>query len=109
MPETQKPTVGRIVHFVLNAEQAEQVNRRRVAKPHEPGWPAGAQAHVGNEAREGDEMPLVIVRVWPDEGGPGIDGVNGQVLLDGTDQLWVTSALPSSGPVPGCWRWPERV
>lgn len=109
MPEAQKPTIGRIVHYVLTAEQAEQINQRRCAMTHDPSWPSGAQAHVGNHASAGDELPLVITCVWPDEGGEGVDGVNGQVLLDGNDQLWITSALPSSGPVPGCWHWPERV
>jgi len=98
MAENQKPTVGRIVHYVLTDQQAEQINRSRDA--------IGGR---GNYAQAGDELPLVVVRVWPDEGGPGVDGVNGQVLLDGPDTLWVTSALPSSGPVPGCWHWPERA
>lgn len=108
-------SVGRTVHFSLTAEQAAQVNRRRTdgmsirdrmqADP--PTWPAGAQAHIGNTASEGDIVPLVVVRVWPNEFGEGKPGVNGQAFLDGNDALWVTSA--AEGPGPGQWQWPPRV
>lgn len=70
-------------------------------------WPVGAQAHIGNTAREGDIVPLIIVVVWPDEFGPGKPGVNGQAFLDGNDSLWVTSA--GEGENPGQWSWPPRV
>jgi hypothetical protein len=105
--EAQKPTVGRIVHYKLTAEQADEISRRRVAKPWEPGWPPGSQAHVGNPVAEGDVVAMVVVRVWPDEFGPGVDGVNGQVLLDGNDSLWVTSG--QEGTEPGQWQWPPRA
>lgn len=70
-------------------------------------WPAGAQAHIGNTAAEGDIVPLVVVRVWPNEYGEGIPGVNGQAFLDGNDVLWVTSA--KEGTEPGTWAWPART
>jgi hypothetical protein len=105
--EGQKPSVGRIVHYKLTEEQAEAVNRRRVARPHDPEWPAGAQAHVGNSAHAGDVVPLIIARIWPDEYGPGFEGVNGQAFLDGNDQLWVTSVKQGTGP--GEWSWPPRA
>ena len=108
-------TVGRTVLYTLTAQDAEQINRRRTdgasiaarlaADPKE--WPAGAQAHIGNPASEGLVVPLVIVAVWPHEFGEGVPGVNGQALLDGSDQLWVTSIR--EGSEPGTWRWPERV
>lgn len=107
-----KPTTGRTVHFRLSADQANQVNRRRTdsasirERMSTGAWPAGAQAHVGNYASEGDVVPLVVVRVWPDEYGPGVPGVNGQAILDGNDQLWVTSA--KEGSLPGEWFWPPR-
>lgn len=101
------PTPGRILHYRLSVTNAEAIRRRRVAKPHEPGWPAGAQAHVGNPPNAGDVVPLVVVRVWPDEFGPGVVGVNGQALLDGNDQLWVTSVR--EGTEPGTWCWPPRA
>lgn len=108
---SQQPSIGRIVHFRLTADQAVAINRRRDDfKPHpyqNPAWPKGAQAHVGNHAVEGEVVPLIIVRVWPDEFGTGKPGVNGQAILDGNDALWVTSA--AEGTEPGQWSWPPRT
>ena len=70
-------------------------------------WPLGAQAHIGNSASEGQEFPMVVVRVWTDEFGPGKPGVNGQAFLDGNDALWVTSVGEGDGD--GQWHWPARV
>ena len=86
-------TVGRTVHFILTAEQAEQINRRTL--------PAR-----GNSASAGDVVPLVVVRVWPNEFGDQ-PGINGQAILDGNDTLWITSA--KEGTEPGTWQWPPRV
>jgi hypothetical protein len=102
-----QPTTGRILHYRLSAGDVETIRRRRVAKPHEPGWPPGAQAHVGNNPQEGDTVPLVVVVVWPDECGAGKPGVNGQAFLDGNDQLWLTSVC--EGTTPGTWSWPSKV
>lgn len=110
---SQQPSAGRIVHLRLSKEQAEQINRRRTTSTaiyerlQSGAWPAGAQAHIGNIAAEGDIVPLLVVRVWPDEYGPGIPGVNGQAFLDGNDTLWVTSAR--EGTEPGTWFWPPRT
>ena len=101
-------TIGRIVIFKLLAEQAEQINRRRtdVASISErmkntgwsQHWHDGTQAHIGNQAFEGYEYPLIVTQVW----SPGC--VNGQVLLDGNDCLWVTSS--TEGDQNGQWHWP---
>lgn len=109
---TMKPTVGRIVILTLNEQWADEINRRRtdgnsirerLGHPEHPAgfWPRGAQAHIGNEAKAGQELPMVIVRVWSDT------CVNGQVLLDGNDVFWATSVQPGEGN--GTWRWPERM
>ena len=64
----QLPSIGRIVHYRLSADDSTQINRRRTTgasiaarmkdavSMHESitAWPAGAQAHIGNEAHEGD-------------------------------------------------------
>lgn len=106
-------SIGRIVHYTLSESDAQQINRRRTdgnsirERMAAEKWPAGAQAHIGNYAQPGDEVPLLVVRVWPDEFGVGVPGVNGQAFLDGNDVLWVTSA--KEGDEPGTWHWPEKV
>ncbi len=124
----QIPTIGRIVHYRLSADDVGQINRRRttgksiaermkwsvVGKHDETipahsddgsvrAWPAGAQAHIGNEAKEGDTVPMLIVKTW---GDTPTSSVNGQAFLDGNDVLWVTSATVGEGP--RTWSWPSR-
>ena len=108
-----QPTTGRIVMFKLVQRDVEAINRRRttgvsIAERMKLGtWPQGAQAHIGNPVTEGDILPMIVCRVWPDEFGPGTFGVNGQVFLDGCDNLWITSAGEGIGV--GQWSWPEKV
>ena len=104
----EKVSVGRIVHYMLTEQDAQAVNRRRVAAAeHQTDWVMGGQAHMGNGVRAGELVPMIVAVVWSNEHGPSFDGVNGQALLDGNDSLWVTSA--KEGTEPGTWRWPERV
>lgn len=118
----QVPSIGRIVHYRLSADDAVQINRRRTdvgsiaarmrnaIPPQEGqnadtiyGWPAGAQAHIGNLVAEGDTFPMMITRVWGDTPS---SAVNGQAYLDGTDALWVTGACVGEGP--RTFSWPVR-
>lgn len=112
-------TIGRTVHYTLNEQDAAEINRRRtnggsiaarmkssvpVHDGDEPsiyGWPAGAQAHIGNTAEVGQVYPAVSVRVWT----PGM--ANLQVMLDGNDVYWATSR--HEGTEPGTWAWPPRA
>ena len=116
----QIPTIGRIVHYKLTADDATLINRRRTtgaeiaeriqqemmtsAPPNRPVWPLGAQAHIGNEAKEGQVFPMMITRVWGDTPSAA---VNGQAYLDGNDVLWVTSAC--AGDQPHQFAWPTRA
>ena len=118
-------TIGRTVLYTLTPSDAEQINRRRTTgysisdriknngayinqmENLPDTWPLGAQAHIGNSAYGEESYPLVVVRVWFDEFGSGIPGVNGQVLLDGNDAFWVTSV--KEGTAPGTWHWPART
>lgn len=69
-----KPTIGRIVIFHCNEMQREKINN------YQP------------------DAPAVITAVWGDE------CVNLKVLLDGEDNIWVTSAM--LGTEENQWSWP---
>lgn len=99
------PSVGRVILYTLDAQDVEQINRRRttgfdIAQRAADGrWPAGAQAHIGNLARVGDVLPGMVIQVW----GPSV--VNAKIELDGTDQLWKTSIDVADEPTPGRYHW----
>lgn len=112
MSVDQKPSVGRIVHYVLTDYDAAAINKRRsdfqafrsnFSGPSDPGQAGadGHMAHVGNHAAEGQVCAAIIVRIF---GGPA---VNLQVILDGNDTYWATSR--TEGAEPGMWAWPERA
>ena len=84
------PTIGRIVHYTLSANDVAQIEKRR--------GPAGAG---GNRVDVGEVYPAVVVRTF------GGDAANLQVLLDGGDNLWATSRTEGEGH--GRWFWPPRV
>jgi hypothetical protein len=90
--------LGNVVLFRLSERDAADVNRRRLKKrstPHD--WHEGAQRHVGDTVAAGDVFPMIITRCW----GADDTIVNGQVLLDGSDTLWVTSR--ARGELNGAW------
>jgi hypothetical protein len=92
-----------VVNYKLSSNDAEKINKRRTTslsikeRIEEELWPLGAQAHIGNEATEGQILPMVITAVHSES------CVNGQVFLDGNDTLWVTSVL--QGNEPGNWNY----
>lgn len=51
----------------------------------------------GSNPRHGDQLPLLVTVVFP-----GGELLNGQVLLDGSDSLWVTGR--PQGDEPGNWQ-----
>jgi len=80
-----KPTVGRIVHYVL------------------------APNDLPN-ARVGEVRPAVVVRVNPTGSlnlSVILDGTNDQKRDPLSTSLWCGSV--DEGSVPGTWHWPERV
>lgn len=96
------PSIGRIVHYQLSEHDVEMINRRRKdATNHMADHRAnanGVMVHVGNQVSAGDEFPLIITRVWASrEDVSEATAVNGQVLLDGSDSLWVTSVTQGDG------------
>ncbi|MFJ2162352.1 hypothetical protein [Streptomyces sp. NPDC087856] len=88
-----KPSIGRIVHYTLSQQDADEINRRRAYTP-----------QSGNTAIEGDVYPAMIVRIF---GETPESAVNLQVFLDGNDSHWATSRTVGDGPFH--WAWPERV
>jgi hypothetical protein len=55
-----------------------------------------------HQNQKGDIVPMLVVRVWPNEYGDQ-PGVNGRVFLDGNAILWVTSVKEVE---PGIWGMP---
>lgn len=104
----QIPTIGRIVHYMLSEQDANAINKRRqdadahMAKHQDRS--DGSQIHVGNQVQAGQVYPMIITRVW---GNEPTSGVNGQILLDGSDTYWATSV--SAGDGERHFVWPERV
>ena len=100
------PTIGRIVIYKLSADDATKINRRRqdamrCMQMHIMNS-NGVMVHVGNEAKEGAEYPMMIVAVW---GSAPDSYLNGKVELDGSDTYWATSV--KVGIVPGTYHWME--
>lgn len=94
------PSPGRIVQYTLSAQDVAQINQRRSDARARNAWHnalrSGAVVHSGNDVTAGDNYPLIITRVWSDT--PTEETcVNGQVLLDGNDTLWVTSVQQGDG------------
>lgn len=99
-----KPTIGRIVVYRVSSQDADAINRRRKDAAEKLAWhqalKSGAQIHVGNAVKEGDEFPLVITRVW---GDAEYSAFNGQLFLDGNDLYWVTSTCIGTKPRECYW------
>jgi hypothetical protein len=113
---------GRIVYFVFNEQcAAEAMRRRTTAKAiadrmqaevvrmpaHSEdtvvkafAWPAGAQAHIGNDVKAGDICPAMVLRVWGDSGCSNL-----KVMLDGTDVYWATNINYDAQKAPYTWHW----
>lgn len=86
------PAIGRIVHYTLSDDDARRIGHQR-----------SLGSLQGNGVRAGEVYPMLITRVW-DSGKPNPDAaVNGQVLLDGSDSLWVTSVKVGEGPRTYAW------
>jgi len=101
-----KPTIGKIVIYKLTETDAEQINRRRtnglsiLERIKVNMWPLGAQAHIGNAVKEGEEFPLVVTKIsWS-----SYQMVNGQALLDSNDVLWIVNC--EEGDTNGTWHSP---
>ena len=89
------PTIGRIVTYVLSQQDVDRINDQR----------ARSEGVLrGNNVHAGDTFPMMICRVWGDTPDAL---VNGRVILDGTDSLWVTSVSAKPSPRLGDFFWPN--
>lgn len=99
-------TPGRIVHYVLSETDVESIDEKRKQANNIP-LPQrvpGVEYTEGNHVEAGQHCAMVIVQVWNTEGM-----VNGKVLLDGKDTLWVTSRKYSDAKEPHSWHWIEKA
>ena len=87
------PTVGRIVQYTLSDQDAARITQARLRDV----------MTEGNSVSAGDVFPMLITRVW---GSDPLAAVNGQVFLDGNDNLWVTSVTCGGGHRQ--YAWPVR-
>ena len=98
------PTKGRIVWYVLAADDAAKINKRRHdANAHldyHRSNATGVMVHVGNEAKEGAIYPAMVVETFGDKPN---SRVNLKVELDGNDSFWATSIIVGEGP--GHYHW----
>jgi hypothetical protein len=95
------PTVGRLIHYRLSTQDVADINRRRRRSAAAPKNEWGYIAPRGNPVSTGQIVPAVVTATY------GGTTINANVLLDGTDTLWVTSR--PHGDEAGQWCWPERV
>jgi hypothetical protein len=91
---------GRIAHYVLSEADVQRIEAQRKGKD---------TPNQGNPPAAGEHVPMIVVKCWSNEFGPDRPGVNGQVMLDGNDTLWVTSAQYDPEKGPGSWHWIERA
>ncbi len=89
-------TIGRIVLYKLSENDVKRITHLRLQN--------NSKITGANYVTVGEEYPLISAKIWPNEYGDGIPGVNGQVILDGPDVLWVTSV--KEGTENGQWHWP---
>lgn len=88
--EVQKPSVGRIVHYVM--------------PPRHEGAPPAVR-------------PAIVVHVWSESGAYPLPLVQLQVFVDGTNDgaehtsgvAWRTSVRYDPEGAPGTWHWPARA
>ncbi len=96
-----KPTIGRIVLYKLTEGDVKRVTDQRPSMADAATFPPFVQLCVGVPVSSGEECAMVVTRAW--ESG----AVNGKVMLDGNDVLWVVHSNCGDGV--GEWHWPESA
>lgn len=87
--------VGQIVHYRISQNDVQTIlNQRRTFEAHELEPLTG-----GNDVRSGEIFPAIVIKTFSPE------QVSLKVLLDGPDDLWMTSK--SYGNSEGQWQYAE--
>lgn len=87
------PSLGRIVHYVLSADDVDAIDRLMPIV-------VDGQRQPRNPVAVGDMYPAMVVKVF------GAPYANLQVFLDGACTYWATSR--GEGDQPATWSWPAR-
>lgn len=98
---------GRVVHYVLSEQDAENINASRRAANAVPSTDRlkGVVYPSGNSVEPGEHVVMLIVKVWNENGL-----VNGRCELDGNDSYWVTSkSFDGEDKKPYTWHWIEKA
>ncbi len=100
------PTIGRIVWYCIPSYVADEINRSRKHTADNMDYHRwkknGTQVHVGNSVSQGQVVPAMIVAVW---GNTPTSAVNLKLMLDGTDDYWVTSTSVGAPTDQGKYHW----
>lgn len=84
--------IGRIVHYVLSESDVDYIRHTRRIR-----------SINANSVSVGQHVPAIVVAVWPNEFGLGLDGINAKCFLDGNDEYWVTSRQYDEFMSDGTW------
>lgn len=99
-----KNLTGRIVEYTLSESDAKYINKRRDDSANLELSEVERYVLTGFRVEAGESYPMVIVRSFIY--GYQKDEVNGQVMLDGSDTLWLTKVPHGDGQ--GHWRLYQR-
>lgn len=83
-------SIGRIVLYCLTEKDAESINKRREDSElsNIAIQDSGYIVHTGSKVKSATYYPMIITKIDPVH-----KSINGQVILDGNDTLWVTNVL----------------
>ena len=84
---------GRLVHYVMSDADVSEIRRNREGR-----------GFTGNEVKEGDHVPAMVVNAFDSPTGMA----NLTCFLDGHDTHWATSRKYGLDGEPLTWHWIER-
>ena len=97
-------SVGHIVHYVLHKRDVDFIRKQRRVPYHRD----APVAIGGNAVSEGEHVSMIVTKIWMEKNANLFPCINGQCILDGVDQHWVTSVPFGENKDTGTWHWVER-